>query len=252
LTECGKLLPPILKAQTQGELATKFKTFFIPLTVELYRVLERHDTSPKSQPSSDFLRLLVELCLHGVLGAKPSVVRQVPAARVGCGCDECNALDKFIFSPEPEQTFRFLLALRAHLGTRLEKVPDLCTFTTLRNSSPHGLQVTKHPEIVATYRWQQRQVAANKFLEGLDWSVLSGVMGSRFADVRRAFDGSEPFVLSPNPGAQKVPKTSSPTSASATTSNAAVAPGQPHSSAVTGKKRKKAERKSASVTIDLT
>lgn len=233
LIECGKLFDSILKTQMPGRL----DTFFVPLVTELYKTFARHGLKPTSQPFNDFLRRLVELYLRNVLGAKPSVMRQPPSTRVGCGCQECNALDQFISSTESEKIFRYVQARRTHLQKRLQNVPSLCTFKTIPQGSPRGLQVTKDPKIVEAYRWKERQAAAAKFLVDLNKDVVKEVMGPRYIDVQSAIEGSQPFVLSATLGAQVAPSE---------------APSQTLG-AVAGQKRKKAKSPPAdSDVIDLT
>lgn len=130
--------------------------------------------------------------------------------KIGCGCEECQSLDKFILDPATQATqFRLIQSRRTHLERQIGTALDLCTYQTVRSGSPHSLQVKKFPEVLQACTWDQRRKAARTFLSSIGTDeVIKKIMGMRYADVVAAIKGTTPF------GATKVSgeQTSVPTS----------------------------------------
>jgi hypothetical protein len=144
---CKKLFVILLKVQ--GTAFDKFKTLYNPLIPRLRELLRTKGIDICSSPFADLLQLLIGSYLRDVLGARSCNVN--PAIRtIGCGCADCNQVNAFLASSSAsQQMFRYPQARRTHVERHLSAVSDLVTFQTVRRGSPHGISVTKRPEIVA-------------------------------------------------------------------------------------------------------
>ncbi|KAF8908584.1 hypothetical protein CPB84DRAFT_1744211 [Gymnopilus junonius] len=171
-----------------------------------------------------------------------------PLRKIGCGCGDCNMVDAFILNPKTTTTtFRLVQVRRIHLERHISQARDICTYETIRSGSPHGIQVTKLPDIVQAASWNGKQQAATVFLASFgSGTVIAQIMGPRFVDVQNAVAGVASFgstndVPAPHmaAGTSRVPQlpaasSSSTSSAVPSTSSAT----QPLPSQVAGKKRK--------------
>ncbi|KAG6843167.1 hypothetical protein H0H93_001992, partial [Arthromyces matolae] len=137
-----------------GTPTKKFETLYTPLIPPLRHLMNSQGIDLSTSPFSDLLQLFVGSYLRDVLGSRPPASR-TKLRKIGCGqCMHCNALDSYLLSTRTgPETFRLVQKLRLHLETRLGTAPDLVSFVTIRTGSPHGVQVTKVPEIVAVQGW---------------------------------------------------------------------------------------------------
>ncbi|KAF8908585.1 hypothetical protein CPB84DRAFT_1767012 [Gymnopilus junonius] len=201
-----------------------------------------------SSPFVEFFQVLIGLYLKDILVDKNH--RNVRLRKLGCGCQDCGRLDTFILDPKSSTTtFWIAQGRRTHLEGRVMEAQDLCTFTTIRTGSPHGLQITKQPKVVQESTWEGRQKAAKAFLASIGTDVLiARIMGARYLEVLRAMEGAGPSGSTKNPsvapsvvGTSRVPQ---PTTASSTAKSSAprasttVPNSHSASSQVAGKKRK--------------
>lgn len=87
-------------------------------------------------------------------------------------------------------------ARRLHVKNRLRTAPDLITFVTITTGSPHGVTLTKHPDLVAASNWETRQMKTKTFLASIgNDDVLAEVKGRRYGDLQKALIGSRPFAI---------------------------------------------------------
>jgi len=245
-TPLGTLFVFFLKVQ--GAAVAKFKSLFIPRLRELLRT---KSIDICSSPFGGLLQLLVGYYLREILGAKS---RDVNAGirKIGCGCADCKQVDTFLASnTAAEQTFRYAQARRTHVERQLSAASDLVTFQTIRRGSPHGVSVTKRPEVVAASQWVSRVAQAKVFLRSIgDDDVIAKLMGNRYADVSKALQGTQHFVLTVRDatntsGRTQNPLTSKESGIAASSSSVPTAP-------VAGAKRKKSALASTGPVINLT
>ncbi|KAF4617001.1 hypothetical protein D9613_008504 [Agrocybe pediades] len=189
---CRNLFVDIIKSN--GSSSDKFEKIYNPLIPRLKTLLTQKKIDICTSPYVDFLQLVIGIYLRDILGKKGEL-NNAKLRNIGCGCGDCNGLDAFILAPSTStHTFRLAQARRTHLEQRCNNARDLVTHTTIRSGSPHGLQVTKRPEIVQASTWAGRQKAAVAFLKSIGDDVsLRKIMGSRFQDVINAVAGTTPF-----------------------------------------------------------
>jgi hypothetical protein len=133
--------------------------------------------------------------LSAVLGQKPRPA-VMKIRKIGCGCLECDALDRFLTTDTAIERYPLRRDRRIHLERQASKAPDLITFHTERSGNPHTLVVTKKPEVVAILRWQTRQADAKTFLSTIgDENMIEKVMGARYGDFQKALDGTRMFAM---------------------------------------------------------
>ncbi|KAF8067731.1 hypothetical protein FPV67DRAFT_1153315 [Lyophyllum atratum] len=193
VSSCSNLFLRLLKVQDSA--ADKFQRLYTPLVSRLRDFMRAKGVPLTSSPFSDFLQLIVASYLRDVLGA-PGYSPNTYIRKIGCGCKDCASLDSFLTSTVPQQTFRLVQARRSHLEKRLDTARDLATYTTIRIGSPHGLQVTKVPDVVASQTWVGRVAQAKVFLRSIgNDDDLSQLMGNRYGDVIKALMGAQQFAV---------------------------------------------------------
>jgi hypothetical protein len=188
---CRKLF--VLLIKVPGNVPEKFETLYSPLIPGLQELSRKEGINICSPPFSDLLQFLVGSYLCDILGPKP---REVVVRNIGCGCDDCRLVDKFLTSRATEETFRFIKAHRLHVEEELGSASDLIRFTVFRHSSPHGLVVTKQPALLAASSWKHRVAEAKKLLKSIgDEDVISKLMGRQYSDMVKALEGTQPFIF---------------------------------------------------------
>jgi hypothetical protein len=250
LVPCDRLFVLVIKNNEDNPLSAKFQKLYNPLIIELKKLLSNHGIDITSAPFGLFFRLLVGSYLQGILGTKGRHI-QVPTVRkIGCGCVPCAHLDRFMTSMTAEYIFRYNQTQRQHLENRLNSSAgrELVTYKTIRSGSPHGLVVTKKPEVVAAMQWSQRRDQAKIFLSNLgDDVVISKLMGPRYPDVVKSLEGVQQYVVAANDNVSR-PQPLAPSNAanapqastSAAAATAILPPAGPVLPATTANKRKRA------------
>lgn len=202
---CKTLLKLVLQSTTPANLHDKISALFDILVPKIHRLLSRHKLDATAfPPIHHFLKVLISSYLSGVLGARNSSSQHPLIRNVGCGCADCKELQHFLASSRSQECFRLVQNRRQHLEQHLRAIPKLCGFALERYGRPHGLRVQKTQFALDVTVWEYRQKAAKNFLAkfGSDADVAA-IMGSRYTDVRKALDGSQPFVQTtpqPNEG----------------------------------------------------
>lgn len=219
---CDNLLAAVLKSS--GDFSSKLITLYAPLISALKQMLARQSVDFSIYPFCDFLRAIIRQLLAKSLGEKPPSNRAPKIRRIGCGCSDCSSVNQFLASSSAtitQQTFRLAQRRRTHLEIYLKTASDLVSYTVVRSGSPHGLAVTKRPEIVALAQWTARSKAARDFLAKIgDDALIAKIMGSQYGDVAKALEGTQPFKLTPPAVAQATsPSTGPTTQASASSSS---------------------------------
>lgn len=192
---CRLLFVEIIKSPgANTSTSKKFQELYEPLIPCLRAVLSRKSQDICQPPFLDFMQIIIGLYLCDVLGRRDQI-SNADLRKIGCGSPDCAPLDRFILDPTTTSTvFRLVQHRRTHLECQLARAHDLCIHTTIRSGSPHGLQVTKLPVVIAASTWANRQKAARAFLSliGPD-NVLSSIMGTRYSDVENALNGVRHF-----------------------------------------------------------
>lgn len=194
MSPCKELFVLLLKSPAGASMANKFQTLWSPLIPSLQAQLLKSKIEIYSSPFVDLIQLVIGSYLRDVLGSKPRSAH--PHIRnIGCGCIDCtNMIESFMTSAQTTQTHRIVKARRLHIESRLRTAPDLVSFVTVTTGSPHGVNMTKRPNVVAAQSWKRRQVDAKAFLATIgNDQVLEKIMGSRFGDVQKALAGTQSF-----------------------------------------------------------
>ena len=187
-----RLFVHVLKAP--GKTPVKFIQIYTPLIPRLKELLAKSNIDINTSPFASFLQILISLYLRDVLGNKGQLPRSI-LRRIGRGCQDCKPLDLYLLNPTTTTTeFRVVKPDRLHLEQRLASAKDICTFVTIKSGSPHGLQVTKLPEVVAAATWPIRQKAAQEFLASIGTdAVIAQITGARYREVGMALQGTQHF-----------------------------------------------------------
>ncbi|KDR72653.1 hypothetical protein GALMADRAFT_142951 [Galerina marginata CBS 339.88] len=228
LDTCRILIIDLLRSP--GSTASKFNELYNPLIPRLRALLTNKNQDICSPPFVDFLQVLIGLYLRDILGKKGQMLNN-NLRKIGCGCGDCNLLDNFILNPTTTSTtFRLVQARRTHLERHIATARDLCTYTTIRSGSPHGVQVTKLPAVVQASMWESRQKAAKAFLTSIGPdNTIARIMGARYQEVGQAISGVLSFgsarttIPSPSMTTPPLAPTSAPTPAASSSMAGGVA-----------------------------
>ncbi|KAF8656949.1 hypothetical protein AX16_002304 [Volvariella volvacea WC 439] len=218
------------------EIPNRLNKVYVPLVTPLLNTISQHHKGARPSEVSDFLRQIICWYLKEKLGSKPEIMET--ARPLGCGCEECQQLDRFLTkSGESSHTFSVVLVRRRHLIQRLEAGKDIVSYEVIARGSPHKLVVQKIPAVAAAFDWSSRHSAAEKFLSKFgDEDSMKELMGDRYQDVEAALDGIRPFHMDHTQSdPESVPGDENASSDSNTTSEGTSLEGQ-H-----GKKRKHPE-----------
>jgi hypothetical protein len=189
---CRRLFVDVLK--NTGTSSEKFTQIYNPLIPRLRALLQSKNLDLCAPPFVDLFQIIIGSYLRDVLGKKGQHLN--PGLRkIGCGCQDCQPLDKFILDPTTQTTvFRLVQKRRTHLERQIASARDLCSYETIRYGSPHGVKVTKLPEVIQASTWEHRQKAARTFLSSIGTDeVIKKIMGMRYNDVVAAINGTVPF-----------------------------------------------------------
>lgn len=189
---CRTLFADILRSP--GISGIKVTTLYSPLVPRLRTLLTKLNQDICSPPFVDLIQVILATYLKDVLGRRGAF--NCLLRKVGCGCEDCQPLDKFMLDPNVSTvTFRLAQYRRHHLESRLSSATDLCTSQTIRSGSPHGLMVTKRHDVVLASSWNARQKNAKAFLASIGTDdVISRIMGPRYIDVTQALSGVKAFA----------------------------------------------------------
>ena len=185
-----------LVSQPQGDLPARYQRFLTPL---VSKINDRYRNYSSSEfPVLDaFLRALVERWLQDLLGT-PSKRPAAFAKKIVCGCQDCAVVNRLLESDAVTDTLWAAQRRRSHVESNLmNNLRDAVTFATIKGGSPHGLQVTKTRETLATDKWSGRVEGARAFLSLIGTpNVLARIMGDRYQDVQAALAGTKPYKIS--------------------------------------------------------
>ena len=180
--------------------STQFENVYCVLVPQLRDLLKKHSTlNFWSHPFKDFIRFLIQQCLHN-LGLKPPSTPTM--RRIGCGCQICGALDAFMLSNDKTREFPGSRNQGQHLEQQISRASNIVTSSRSRpngnKSKSFTLVVTKRTEDPAFTQWKVRQKETESFLASIgDSDVIAKVMGPRSVDVQKARTGMAVFVVDP-------------------------------------------------------
>jgi len=188
---CRTLIINILKSP--GTTSDKFTQIYTSLIPRVRTLLSSKNVDLCTPPFVDLLQVLIGTYLRDVLGKK--VTTTVQLRKIGCGCHDCHPVDAFIMNPQSTTSvFRLVQHRRLHLEKYIAQARDLCTYTVIKSGSPHGVQVTKRPEVISASMWVQRHKDAKAFLASIGSDeVIAKIMGARYPDVAHAINGTHVF-----------------------------------------------------------
>ncbi|KAJ3785982.1 hypothetical protein GGU10DRAFT_268129 [Lentinula aff. detonsa] len=202
LCVCARFLDPLTKLWRMLAKAKpltvqeNFRIIYSPLIPQLRQLLKSQKLDLASPPFLEFIQVVLGSYLRFVLGPRPDPTALMPARKLGCGCLDCEELDKFLMSTSLVQTFWRVQKIRTHLERQMNSGRDIVTYSTIRSGSPHGLVVKRNQQAAAYQSWLQRQGQAKTFLGTIgSGSILQKVAGPRYADVLKALEGKKQFVL---------------------------------------------------------
>ena len=185
-----------------GEVVDKFNKIYMPLLPKLCKLLQKTNTDLCAPPFVDFLRLLISHHLCYVLRTKG---QQAQPRKIGCGCGDCQELDRFIAGKQSQYTFHISRPRRGHLKSMMANAGDLVTQETQYQGNPYRLIVTKTHAFRSASMWEYRLQVVNDMFEVIGTKNVEKIMGDRYVDVRKALKGRDAFRLD-DAAAQRQPE----------------------------------------------
>lgn len=133
---------------------------------------------------TDSLRLYVTTALQ----MEPPAPRQIEPIQIGCGCQLCQRLDRFLANNEvKEEGFREYAKERRHLEDRLSRIrtkPLLHWFAKREGKGPEVLHLQKLDGHYEHRQWRlQRKAVAGRVAAVGSWPDLSALLGSSFWEI---------------------------------------------------------------------
>lgn len=248
LGEMTKRLTATISAEVCLVDARDFPGMILPF---LKTILKAMTNSSGAKPND--YRTMYQTCLDQfVLRYVEMEPVQINWARnpVGCQCNDCAGLNRFLRSPI-DRVGRFPMGKqrRQHLHSQLDRSSD-CTHTTERKGNLQTLMVTKtgisYEEKLRN--WKQRFSYASKSLGDLDANPLfKDLLAEKYSEIMN-FDAVRMMIPAPRPqlqaNASRTVRPSSNASASGLRAGSANV-SRPNPPQIAGRKRK-------AVVIDLT
>ena len=178
----------------QGDIANKFDSIYTPLIPGLCKLLQKLKIDTCSTPFVNFFRLLISHYLHYVLGTKSHNPRP-PPRKLGCGCADCNMLDKFMAGSGSYHSFSVNQKRRKHLENQIYMAYDLVSFETKQGGIPYSLEVKKLPGALSATSWEYRVQVVQTFFATIGAKSVEKIMGDRYADAQETLKGLCAFQL---------------------------------------------------------
>lgn len=173
----------------------KLSSIYIPLLQRFTLLLQRDEFDDATSAFDNFRRTLVGQCLHDFLGEKPKRL-SVKLRKLGCDCDDCEAVNAHMEGPKLTKSFPLAKARRSHVEERIGRMPDLISFTIDPDYRPYHLVITKTEQLSALIRWELRAARAKSFLSEIgDEECLNNLTGSQYPEIAKALSGEQLFLL---------------------------------------------------------
>ncbi|KAJ7068775.1 hypothetical protein C8F01DRAFT_1119260 [Mycena amicta] len=177
----------ILQPKTLNE--TYIIEILVPLISDLKALAATHHVALSSSPFSQILQRIIAAWMANVLGQKPNLARvrefAVHVSRWTCRCGYCAPLVQFLRSSDTPSVHLARIGapnvnhVRQEIATRMPGVA--LTLETVR-SSPHGLIVTKAPELIRAAKWGGLIAQGRALLDSIgDQAEQKAIWGDTYA-----------------------------------------------------------------------
>ena len=125
---------------------------------------------------------VIENYIRRYLGVEPPTPKTMTPVKEGCGCVECEKLDKFLMDPQRETGhFTYKQSIRTHLEKQIGHRLDLGYETEIKGS-PYTLVVHKNPTEFAAKRrvveYRKRYDEVRSDIKSLGLSALNEMFGT--------------------------------------------------------------------------
>jgi len=219
LPQCKIVLASVFTSK--GLVSNKFVDLYIPLIERMQPLLRQHGMDLLVPPFCEVMQIFVGTYLNEILGL-PTTTPKLAIRQIGCGCDDCQKLDDFLTGNLSQILIRLPMSRKSHLEQCLTSAVDLASYRVVTTGSPYGLDITKSKSLIKGGLWASRVSQARKFLAQVgDQAFLQSLMGHRYADIEKALNGTQLFMLPINvqsPSSTRLSQPTVPLTASASSS----------------------------------
>lgn len=183
--------------------AEEFHDLWLPFLQGLTCRLEWSSVDLTNPQYGDLWRNIFKAYINNYLGKQPAIQTSFIRPAVGCRCQDCVCVNRFLTSSQQVGRFRLNQQRRGHVHSMLDGNGTDCTHITERSGSPYTLVVTKtfKHNTKLRFDWEQREHSAQlrmlefgqemlKVLFGPDFSTLWNLEGLRCDDQGPPTQGS--------------------------------------------------------------
>lgn len=171
----------------KGEAAivdvSAFQILLLPFLRSLLALMQRYNIPYTNSRYQACFQNLLELYVQRFIGAEPPAPPDWAKPRKGCGCTDCQSLDRFLLDPNC-MTGRFPLAekRRRHLENQIRSTYE---HVTDRTGIPYTLVITKNHNTwkESLKAWRQRCDEAFANIQSIGLPALKGLLADRFTEL---------------------------------------------------------------------
>ncbi|KAM0558470.1 hypothetical protein ACHAPJ_004660 [Fusarium lateritium] len=163
-------------------------TMWLPFLRSIIPILEENKIPLNTPSYQKFFSVLTLAIIDGYVGPEPPKPVDWALPGVNCNCGDCESVNAFLNHPtKMSANFRMKKQRRQHIQNKLDSAKVGCTYTTMRNSNPQTLVVTKtiRPQDEALQKWQTRRDEVLDKLNQFQQDDLKTLLGPDYARIKQ-------------------------------------------------------------------
>ncbi len=119
-----------------------------------------------------------------------------PPPKLGCGCGDCQELDRFLAGKQSQYTFHISALRISHLGAQIGKgLAGGLVKQETQHHPPSHLVITKTHAFRFESMWEYRLQIVYDMFTAIGTKNVEKIMGDRYVDVCKALEGRDGFRL---------------------------------------------------------
>jgi hypothetical protein len=197
-----------------ADVVIKFNKVYTPVLPQLCKLLRKTNIDVCAVPFIDFFRLLISHYLCHILRTKGEL-KQPP--KLGCGCSECQELDRFLAGKQSQYIFRISGQRIDHLKAQIRagsRAGDLVEPETRYHENHPHLVITKTHAFRFETMWEYRLQIVYDMFTAIGTKNVEKIMGDRYVDLLKALEGQVGFCLDDTAAQRQKSNVSGPASTS--------------------------------------
>ncbi|KAH0545386.1 hypothetical protein FGG08_000527 [Glutinoglossum americanum] len=170
-----------LTFESQNTYPSVFESMLLPFLKQLVAVLQKTNAHLHDIRYQHFAQQLLNAYICRFVRTE---TRDWLRPHYGCGCDDCNQLDRFLSDERfGSVSFSMVRKRREHIASRLPV--SRYSIVTMKTSSPYWLVISKTDEgCLSVVKWKERCEKALGWIKGLGTEEeLRGVLGLKYEEI---------------------------------------------------------------------